>query len=211
MWSTFIYYAALVCEGAIGAFGIRLYEEPSYDVVTSVADRVEVRRYGPRIAAEVELPDGGKDARDKAFRLLFSYIAGANQASGSGNAKIAMTTPVGVRDSRRLAMTTPVHTSEASGALRMQFFLPAKYSLESAPKPTDPRVRVVAVPGEKIAVLRFSGSGADFEDRQSQLMGWLKGSPWRPDGAPYALNYDAPFTLPFLRRNEVAIAVTESR
>ena len=209
MWATFIYYAALVFESIVGVFGIRLYEEPRYDVINRVSDNVEIRRYGPRLAAEVELPAAGKAGRDQAFRLLFAYIAGANQTSGSGNARIAMTTPVEVRDSELLAMTTPVQASEASGMVRMQFFLPAKYSMDNAPKPRDPRVRLVAVPGETIAALRFSGSGAYFAQRQSELVGKLAGSGWQPAGATYALNYDAPFTIPFLRRNEAAVAVVE--
>lgn len=210
MWSTFTYYAVLAFESVIGVFGIRLYEEPRYDVVNRVADRVEIRRYGPRLAAEVELP-AGTAARNEAFQLLFAYIAGANQMSGAAGAKIAMTVPVELRDGERLAMTTPVQASDASGTVRMQFFLPERYRVDNAPTPRDPRVRLVAVPSETIAALRFSGSGADFPRRQSELLGELQGSPWRPAGTPYALNYDAPFTVPFLRRNEAAVAVVESR
>src|SRR4051794_33101537 len=98
MWAAFTYYAVLVLDSIIGVFGIRLYEEPRYDVVTRVTDSVEIRRYGPRVAAEVESTDTGSGGREQAFRLLFSYIAGANRDSSSGNARIAMTTPVEVRD-----------------------------------------------------------------------------------------------------------------
>jgi len=35
------------------------------------------------------------------------------------------------------------------------------------------------------------------------------GSKWQPIGEAYTLYYDAPFTLPFLRRNEAAVAVTK--
>ena len=31
-----------------------------------------------------------------------------------------------------------------------------------------------------------------------------------PSGEPYTLYYDAPFTLPFLRRNEAAVVVIET-
>jgi SOUL heme-binding protein len=208
MWTTFLYYAALSFEGVIGIFGIRLYEEPHYDVIGRLADRIEIRRYSPRVAAEVQLPDTGRTGRNQAFRLLFDYIAGANQTSDSGNARIAMTAPVELRGKERLAMTVPVQASEISGGLRMQFFLPGKYDADNAPKPRDPRVRVVTVPGETIAVLRFSGSDAHFPQRQAELIDRLAGSPWQPSAAPYALSYDAPFTIPFLRRNEAAVAVT---
>lgn len=101
----------------MGVFGIRLYEEPRYDVIGHLAANIEIRR---------------------SFRLLFAYIAGANQASVSEDARIAMTVPVEVRDKARLAMTTPVQTSEAMGTSRMTFFLPAQYSANNAPKPLDP-------------------------------------------------------------------------
>jgi hypothetical protein len=210
MSNAIAYYTALLFEALIGVFGIRLYEEPPYEVITRVSDRVEIRRYGPRVAAEVELQASGKAGRDEAFRLLFAYIAGANQGSAYENARIAMTVPVEVRDKERIAMTVPVQASEAIGALRMQFFLPSKYTQNSAPKPEDARVRLVAIPGETIAILRFSGSGNDFPSRQLELIAILTESQWQPTGAPYALSYDAPFTLPFLRRNEAAVAVVKN-
>lgn len=63
------------------------------------------------------------------------------------------------------------------------------------------------MPGETIAILRYSGGGNDRVQRQAALTAALAPSPWRPVGEPYTLNYDAPFTLPFLRRNEAAAAV----
>ena len=210
MSNAIAYYTALVLEAMVGVFGIRLYEEPPYEVITWVSDRVEIRWYGPRVAAAVELQATGKAGRDEAFRLLFAYIAGANQGSASGNARIAMTVPVAVRDKERIAMTVPVQASEAIDARRMQFFLPAKYTQDSAPKPEDARVRLFTVPSETIATLRFSGSGSDFPARQSELIAMLTGSQWQPNGAPYALSYDAPFTAPFLCRNEAAVAVVKS-
>jgi hypothetical protein len=210
MSNVIVYYTALVFEALIGVFGIRLYEEPPYKVITRVSDRIEIRQYGPRVAAEVDLPASGKAGREEAFRLLFAYIAGANDSSASGNTRIAMTVPVEVREKERMAMMAPVRASEAIGALRMQFFLPAKYTQASAPKPLDDRVRLVTVPGETIATLRFSGSGSEFSARQFELIAMLTGSQWQPTGAPYALSYDAPFTLPFLRRNEAAIAVAKT-
>ena len=68
MWQAISYYVVLTLESLIGVFGIRLYEEPRYDVIDRIADRVEVRRYAPRPAAEVEAPVGGKAGRNEAFR-----------------------------------------------------------------------------------------------------------------------------------------------
>ena len=68
---------------------------------------------------------------------------------------------------------------------------------------------LVTIPAETVAVLRFSGSGSDFAERQSELIRRLQGSAWKTIGAPYALYYDPPFTLPFLRRNEAAVRVDQ--
>ena len=179
-------------------------------MIDRIGDRVEIRRYGPRLAAEVDLAVAGEAGRSEAFKLLFAYIAGANRASVSGNDRIAMTVPVEVSGKERLAMIAPVQSSETNGTLKMRFFLPAKYTRENAPKPLNPRVRLVTTSNETIAILRFSGSGHDFAERQTELMASLVGLKWRPSGEPYALNYDAPFTLPFLRRIEAAVAVVEA-
>ena len=211
MWQASTYYIALAFESLLGIFGVRLYEEPRYEVIDRVADRVEIRRYGPRVAAEAQVAIAREAGNNEAFRLLFAYIAGANQAASSGDGKIAMTVPVEVRDNALAAMTVPVQTSQKNGGTVMRFYLPARYSRDRAPEPTDARVKIVAAPGEMAAILRFSGSGADFAARQTDLIEKLRESRWRPSGEPYTLYYDAPFTLPFLRRNEAAVAVIETQ
>ena len=80
----------------MGVFGARFYEEPRYEVLARIDHRIEIRRYAPRLAAQIELPQADHRGRDEAFRTLFAYIAGANSASGSVNARIAMTVPVAV-------------------------------------------------------------------------------------------------------------------
>ncbi len=210
MWQTFTYYAALALESAVGVFGIRLYEEPRYAVIDRVGDRVEIRRYAPRLAAQVEAPAAGEAGRGEAFRLLFAYIAGANRGAPDDN-KIAMTAPVELREAERIAMTVPVQTGEADGVVRMRFFLPTSFTRETAPEPTDTRVTLVTAPEETVAALRFSGTGGELKARQNELIAALANSRWQAAGAPYALFYDAPFTLPFLRRNEAAVAVGARR
>ena len=207
IWDTFTYYAVLALESVVGAFGVRLYEEPRYRVADRIGQTIEVREYAPRVAAEVTIAGTGEKARSDAFSALFNYIAGANDGA-SGGKKIAMTVPVAVAEPQRIAMTAPVGMSEAGGSVRMQFFLPASFSVETAPRPRDPRVKITPVPGETLAVLRFSGSGAAFPERQQELVSALAGSKWKVAGEPVALSYDAPFTLPFLKRNEAAVAVS---
>jgi hypothetical protein len=200
-----LYYLQLSLEAAVGIFGIRSYEEPRYAVVAAVG-AVEIRHYAPRLAVEVELAGADGVPRDDAFRVLFRYIAGAN----AGAEKIAMTTPVAVAPrGEKVAMTVPVATQTDGSRLRMQFFLPARFTADTAPRPIDPRVRLVPIQEQTLAVLRFSGRGTEaaLAERKAELLRGLAGSGWSAQGEPSALFYDAPFTLPFLRRNEVAVPV----
>lgn len=208
MWQTLSYNVVLVFEAAVGILGIRLSEEPHYAVVDRIGDRIEIRRYASRVAAEVELP-AAHEGRSNAFRLLFAYISGANHAKPSTEGKIAMTVPVELREPERIAMTAPVETADSGNTVRMRFFLPAQFTPKTAPEPTDSRVRIVSVPEEMVGLLRFSGDGSDMAERQRELVRRLSHSRWEPVGTAYALYYDAPFTLPFLRRNEAAVTVTK--
>lgn len=188
--------------------GIRSgYEQPAYEVADRVEPGVEIRRYSPRLAAEttVEAADAAA-GRNAAFRILAAYIFGANRAKG----EIAMTSPVEVRSgSREIAMTSPVETASAAGRYAMRFFLPAQLTLATAPEPTDPRVRLLEVPEQILAALRFSGSRTEERvgEKARALLTSLEGSPWKPTAEPVSLFYDPPWTLPFLRRNEVVVPV----
>ena len=207
MWSTITYYLLLIVESVAGVFGLRLSEEASYQTIGRIGDQVEIRAYAPVMVAEVAfaLPHGDKQARNQAFRLLFKYISGANTAV-AGSDKVAMTVPVSVDEPERIAMTVPVQSNPESGIVR--FFLPAKYTKETPPpKPTDTRVKIVALPARTVAALRYSGSGREANEQEQNLLEALKASAWQVSGRPYTQYYDPPFTIPFLRRNEAAVAV----
>jgi hypothetical protein len=210
MWDSLIYYITLACEALMGVFGMRFYEEPRYEVLARIDHRTEIRRYAPRLAAQIELPQADRRGRDEAFRTLFAYIAGANNASGSANARIAMTVPVALEQPTRIPMTIPVLTAERGGGVRMQFFLPGKYDFNTAPRPRDQRVTLAPIQSTTVAILRFSGSGSNCFEKQTELIAKLEGSQWKPIEPPYALFYDAPFTLPFFRRNEAAVTVART-
>ena len=201
-----IYYAQVLLEAAVGVVGIRPYEEPRYAVVAALPNDVEVRRYAPRLAAQVEVPGNGAEARNEAFRILFRYITGGNVAPE----KIEMTVPVATNArTEKIAMTVPVESASSDGGLRMRFFLPARYAAETAPRPADGRIRIVPVVEETLAILRFSGRGTTEEiaRREAELLEAIATTEWRPAGDPAILFYDAPSTLPFLRRNEAAVRV----
>ncbi len=183
-------------------------EEPHFVTLATLGD-VQIRRYDARLAAETTVEGTERHARYAGFRRLADYIFGANRAQ----AKIAMTAPVGQqREGTAIAMTAPV-AQEAAGDGRwtIRFFMPARYTAATLPVPTDPAVRIVTVPAQTYAVLRFSGlpTPQSVAGEQARLLRTIGGSAWQATGAPLAWFYDPPWTIPFLRRNEVAVEVTQ--
>lgn len=207
---------ALAILGGIGnTVGIRAgTEEPRFTVVERVGE-IDIRRYGPRLAAEAEVGGPEEAARNEGFRKIAGYIFGGN----TGQTSIAMTAPVaqsagGSDSGHSIAMTAPVAQMQgAGGNWRIQFYMPAKYRRETLPAPKDPSVRIVDVPAQDYAVLRFSGSRspAAVAAKSQALKARLAGARWRIVGEPVAWFYDPPWTAPFLRRNEVAAPVTAGR
>lgn len=195
--------------GACSVFGIRNgTEEPRFSLVGQVGP-VEIRRYEPRVAAETTVRGSEMVARSTGFRRLAGYIFGGNV----GGSSIAMTAPVAQTGGDRIAMTAPVAQTQGSdGSWTITFYLPAAITMASAPEPNDPDVKIVAVPAQTMAVLRYSGlpSTTAVADQQIALLTALRGSQWKPTGEPLAWFYDPPWTLPPLRRNEAAVPVVDA-
>jgi hypothetical protein len=182
---------------------VMAYEEAAYDVIKADGD-YEIRRYTPALMAEVALPEKGAD--NTAFRALFDYIQGANV----GSQKVAMTVPVTTAaEGQKIAMTVPVTMApEGSAGTVMRFFLPRTLTLATAPKPTDTRVVIKEIPAEEVAVVRFSGFGWDsrMANKEADLRTWLKNQGMPNNGVARWVFYNAPFTLPWMRRNEVWVS-----
>jgi len=188
------------------AFGIRSeFEQPPYVVAETLADQIEVRRYSQRVAVETTLDISDYDeSRNAAFRLLFEYISGNNRADEA----VAVVLPNEV--SAQVSMTAPVETWRSrTGGMRMRFFLPPEFTLETAPQPTDPRVHLVKVVARLEAVLRFSGIATEdaVGKKTKDLVRALDQSSWRGVNEPVTYLYDPPWTILFFRRNEIAIPV----
>lgn len=199
-----------VLETIASVAGIRVgTEEPAY-TAQPLIDSVEIRRYGARIAAQTAVAADEEAGRNEGFRRLARYIFGANRA----RQKIAMTAPVGQQATtaggQKIAMTAPVaQRREGDGGWVIRFFMPAKWTLDTLPGPDDERVELVAVPPETVAVLRFSGSRGpgSLATRTRELRETLRATGFESVGDATAWFYDPPWTLPFRRRNEIAIPV----
>jgi hypothetical protein len=216
-------FGALGAAGAVAAVGAwnlyQRYTTPGvpYTVVGRVGD-VELRRYPPAVLVETVATSDGE-----AFSRLFRYITGANEVgddiamtapveADSRGASVPMTAPVEVGAEARggsIPMTAPVEIDPELEGIRMAFYLPTDYDLDSAPTPTDPAVDLVAIPDRTLAVRRFYWRPTDRRiDRETERLLEALGRADVPTaGEPFFLGYDAPWTLPFVRRNEVAVKV----
>jgi hypothetical protein len=182
-------------------------EEPKFEVLEKSAS-FEMRQYPSLIVAEV-LVDGDLDeASSKGFRLLADYIFGNNRAPTGANEKIAMTAPVTVEPlDNKIAMTAPVTVQPKSGKWQVRFVMPSQYSLSTLPVPNNTQVKLREVPGRKVAVITFSGLAGEAKTakKTEELMSWVASKQLKPVGTPELARYNPPWTLPFLRRNEVVV------
>lgn len=188
-------------------FGIRDTEEISYDVKHKEGD-FEIRQYPDRLIAQTTVAGSYKDSQSKAFRRLFNYISGQNVKK----TEIAMTAPVTEKKANlKIAMTAPVTREPKDGAWTMGFAMPAQFkSLAELPSPLDSKVELVKRPAALFAVLRFTWRSNEERNQEKlkELQGWLeKNKEYKSISAPTFAGYDPPWTIPFLRRQEVMLEV----
>ena len=162
-------------------------EEPVYRVEKAwEAEQIEIRAYAPRVMAVT----GMDEDSDGGFRVLAGYIFGGNA------------------EEEKIAMTAPVQQSMA-GDKEMAFMMPAEYALEDLPQPEDQRVSFREAPAYTAAVIQFSGwaSPEKADENWQQLRRFLIAEGINITGEPTLNQYNPPWTLPFLRRNEIIVPV----
>jgi len=198
---------ALLCLFLIAAVDSYALEQPKYEVLFADGD-IEYRRYDAYLVAETaiaEVGDWGKDTRD-GFMQLFDYISGENTLE----TKIEMTSPVVQRQSMKIAMTAPVVESSSGGQNRLAFMLPSKFNLDSAPRPSNSSITIREMPVRLIASIRYSGRWTEknVKKYKAKLEQHLSERGVETVGEYSTAVYNAPFTPPFMRRNEIHFEIS---
>jgi hypothetical protein len=159
-------------------------ETPNYKTLEQDG-KFEVREYPAMTVARTAMGEGD-------FMRLFRYISGGNEAEQ----KIAMTAPVLVQ-----------HKGEESG---MSFVVPREVAAGRVPAPKAGDVSVDEMPAAKFAVFTYSGRRTDKNEGEAleKLRSWMAKKNLRPEGDPIFAYYDPPWTLPFMRRNEVMLRIS---
>lgn len=181
---------SLFTLSACSVFGGVSVKIAPYEVIETDG-AFEVRRYERLVLASTGMPHGMDSARSPFFKL-FGYISGNNTKT------------------EKIAMTAPVFMDQAGRSTEaMSFVLPMDLSLATAPSPSDPAVKIMEFNNYQVAVVRFSG----FLDQESisthleLLQNWVMERGLVVTGEAKAAGYNPPFTLPFLRRNEILVSI----
>lgn len=200
--------AALIAVLASWVPTMAAVEEARYDVIEGDG-AVEIRDYAPMIVAET-LVEGDRDsAISRGFRAIADYIFGNNLSA----AKVAMTAPVLQQPGEKIAMTAPV-TQEAVGSdntprWRVSFVMPAGSTLATLPVPKNASVKLREMAPRRFVAIRFSGIAwqSSLDRQTTALRDWMAVRTLAPLAAPTYAFYNPPWTLPFMRRNEVLIEI----
>ena len=124
---------------------------------------VEVRRTAPCIVAETRVKGDRKAARDKGLQRLRDYAGGKNRAR-----------------SRFLFARSVVIQEERPGLFRVRIPLPKAWNSGSPPVPLNPKVRLVEVPSEILAIEHVAHRVTPklLAAAEADLHLWLRGSTW---------------------------------
>ena len=168
--------------------------EPKFRIIKKETN-IETRRYETLTIAEIHLSGTQSDSLTQGFRILAGYIFGGNKSQQ----KIAMTAPV-------------VHYQDPEDQAKWitRFFLPENFSIENSPTPKDTRVEIKTLEQQTCVAIKFKGfsSHKNFYKHEQELKSYCEKEQLTIDTNPLWAYYNPPWTLPFLKRNEVIFLVT---
>ena len=189
-------------------------EEPRFSIIEK-SEPFELRSYAPQLIAEVKVEGDLDTASSQGFRLIAAFIFGQNQVSE----KISMTAPVAIEtaQSTKIAMTVPVGIEASKDSAKgvsqwvFSFVMPSEYTMATLPKPLNPLVSIRELPAQRRAAITFSGfyNEAKVLEKTNALEAWIKSKQWQPIGNPQFARYNPPWSIPFMRRNEILITVRD--
>lgn len=198
---------ALLAWLAWTIISVKGVEEPAYTVLEK-KNGYELREYAPYIVAQVTVSWAQQEALYQGFRYLAGYIFWGNTKKQS----IAMTAPISdiTPVSQNIQMTVPVIDIQKSQDTHIiQFTMPKEFTLDTLPKPNDSKVTFAQVPKAKKAVLRYSWWATEKRviAKKAELQKLLDADALKTVGDMISAQYNPPWSIPFMRRNEIIVEV----
>lgn len=163
------------------------YESPKYEIVMT-NNNFELRKYAPFYTTSV-IEKSLKGYQG--FGLLFGYISGENDKQ------------------QKMSMTVPVINQFEENHMTMEFVIPSKVAETLIPDPINSQIKIKYYPEMISAVISFSGTTSQrrVEEKKELLNQWIKERNFEVIGKYCVARYNPPFSLPFLRRNEILVEV----
>lgn len=208
--NTLIFLFVISCLWSVWGYFSSRVEQTDYIVLSKMKD-YEIREYPARIVAQTTVEGSYKESMNSGFSIVAGYIFGGNVKKEN----IAMTAPVmaekgeTVKESESIAMTAPVMATNEGNFQTISFSMPKSYTLETLPIPNDPRVKIVMIPKKKYVVMKFSWyrSDVNVKKAQDELIKVLARDGVKPIGNMSYAGYNAPWTPPWMVRNEVLVEI----
>lgn len=163
------------------------YESPKYELIMNNAN-FELRKYAPFYTTSVI----EKNLKGySGFGLLFGYISGENEKR------------------EKMNMTVPVINQFDKDQITMEFVIPSSVALSEIPDPINSNIKIKHYPEMTCAVICFSGNTGPsrVEQMKNQLSDWIELMHFEIIGNYRLARYNPPFSLPFLRKNEILVEV----
>jgi DNA gyrase inhibitor GyrI len=176
----------------IFSFNVMANEQPDYKVIKK-DNEFEIRQYTNFLTATVETEGERDEAISKGFRILFKYISGENKNKES----ISMTVPV-------------MQKSSGNKKWNISFVVPKKFDSKNVPQPDNQNVKIKNNPDFKVVVITFSGlfSNDNIKENEIKIRNYIRENNLKIEEPAIYAGYNAPWTLWFLKRNEVLFKLT---
>ncbi len=189
-----------------GWFVVRSIESPPF-VQNEHRSGYEIRDQEAYLMARVQIAGPWAEALDQGRRIIEDYLSGNNTTQSS----IAMTLPVDIQEpeGETIALAAPLVQEQKNGQWLVSFILPSKYTTDTLPRPNDPRIRLVNIPAQRIAVAVFGG-WADHRrvEAEQEELGQLLSQDKEIIISPFrVVQYGIPWAPPFVQRNEIIVTI----
>ena len=170
-------------------------EEPKFKIMADEGE-LEIRSYDEYLVAETAVEGSFDTASRKGFRRVAGYIFGENKNS--------------IGQSEKIQMTAPVTVKPDNEGWVLHFVMPSNYDMSQLPVPNNSSVSLKRIEAHLAAVIIFSGFTTDskIQKKTEELKAWLEKQNFEIAGPQQIARYNDPFTLPWLRRNEIIFKVT---
>ncbi len=169
------------------SFAVGKTEQQKYEVLRKDGN-IEVRYYPSCIMATVQKNGTYSKSANNGFRTLAGYIFGNNQ------------------ENEKIAMTSPVWVKNEENNMQMSFVMPSKYFLKDLPSPNDENIQLKEIQPRRFVAIQFGGFSNDkkIKKKSEELIQWLEKEGITYEKEIYYAGYNPPYQL-FNRLNEVLI------